>query len=765
MLSPRTHSNLPAVIGGGVAGLVAVGASLDAFGEYSSAAFGAVGVTAVITLVRAAFLMPKGARHPWVMLATAVFLVMVAAALRDSYHTVGDLTANRSLVPDLASLPGYVLLAVALGCAVRIRRRDVDGGLDAVLDGCLAGLAALALAWVFLIEPALARSTATIGVRLSIVAYPPLSVVFVVMTCQIAFARGAKRGASILGVVVAMVFLLIGDVFFTIGDAKVADFGPASWLLPYAIGYGAIVFFCLHPSFVEFAVPLPADNAPASPARLAFVSLALTTPAMVSVTQHDMATADRVVLATIIFVLTATATWRVVRALQHHARSEKALLYQATHDLLTGSLNRSGLIDELSELAEAGIPHAVLFVDMDRFKLVNDSFGHSFGDDLLIAVAERLRASSRRGDVVARIGGDEFVVVTTYDAGIDQVVRTAEELRQSFSRPFLIRDTEIPVSISVGIATSDLDGGPGALLRDADTAMYGAKDAGRDSVLVFDNSMRDRVSNRLELERDLRHALDRDELAVHFQPVVDMVNSRTLGFEALMRWNHPMRGTVPPLEFIPIAEETGVIVEIGAWILDHACQQLAYWRGTAPEYANLWCSVNVSARQLRDADFVFMVERSLAKHALPPDALVLEVTESLLVDEGPMVPAILNRIRDHGIRLSIDDFGTGYSSLAYVQRFPFSCVKIDRAFVDPLDNEGGGEHQLVGAIVAMAAALGLDTIAEGVETQAQADRLVELGCVEAQGYLYSRPVPPEQIPATLRRLNQAWLRPLASATQ
>jgi len=160
-----------------------------------------------------------------------------------------------------------------------------------------------------------------------------------------------------------------------------------------------------------------------------------------------------------------------------------------------------------------------------------------------------------------------------------------------------------------------------------------------------------------------------------------------------------------------------------------------------------------------------MVERSLAKHALPPDALVLEVTESLLVDEGPMVPAILNRIRDHGIRLSIDDFGTGYSSLAYVQRFPFSCVKIDRAFVDPLDNEGGGEHQLVGAIVAMAAALGLDTIAEGVETQAQADRLVELGCVEAQGYLYSRPVPPEQIPATLRRLNQAWLRPLASATQ
>ena len=763
-MSPANpQSTRPAVAGAAVAALISIAASFSLLGEFSMTAIGVVGLGAALSLFAGTRRLPRGARHPWIMVAVAVLLILVAAGLRDAYKTVGDLSPSRSLIPDLASGPGYVLLAVGLVFAVRVRRRNVGGGLDAVLDGSLAGLAALALAWVFLIEPALAKTPATIGVRMSIVAYPPLSVVFVVLTTQLAFARGSRRVASIVGAVLAMLCVLVGDVFFTITDARVADLPGYVTVLPYALAYSAIVYFALHPSFREFAEPLPADNTPATPARLAFVSLALTIPAMVSVTQHNMATSDRLVLASIILVLTGTATWRVVRALQHHARSEKTLLYQATHDLLTGSLNRAGLIEELAELDERGIPHAVLFVDMDRFKLVNDSFGHSFGDDLLIAVSERLRRSRSATDIVARIGGDEFVVVTTFTGGIDQVVGMAEALRQSFAQPFLIRDTEIPVSISVGIATSELDGGPGALLRDADTAMYGAKDAGRDSVLVFDNSMRDRVSNRLELERDLRHALKRQELAVHFQPVIDMVTGQTLGFEALMRWHHPMRGTVPPLDFIPIAEETGIIVEIGSWILDHALEQLAGWRKLSPSTADLWISVNVSARQLRDADFVFMVERSLERHGLPADCLVLEVTESLLLEEGPTAPAILNRIRNHGIRLSIDDFGTGYSSLAYLQRFPFQCVKIDRAFVDPLDNEDGGEHQLVGAIVAMAAALGLSTIAEGVETSEQADRLVELGCTVAQGYYYSRPVPADQIPATLRRLAVAAQRPVLSS--
>lgn len=752
-LIPRTSR--PATIASSVAVLVSLTAPFGLLGAFSEPAMNTVWAGTIVALLIGIKRLPRHARLSWMLVAAALALTLVGAGLRAEYDTMGDLSASRSLIPDLASGPGYLLLGTGLAMVVRTRRRGVGGGLDAVLDGSLAGLAALALAWVFLIEPALLSTPATIGTRLSIVAYPPLSIVFVVFTAQLAFASGIRASASHLTGVLAMSMMLVGDVLFTLADARVVHISHGLVMLPYALTFSAVIYFSLHPTFVEFAEPMSPQRVVASPARLAIVAIALTTPAMVTVTQHRMALADRIVLASIILALTGIATWRVIRALQHHARSEKTLLYQATHDVLTGALNRAGLVDELARLDGRGIPHAVLFLDMDRFKLVNDSFGHSFGDELLVAVAERLRCGRRLGDVVARIGGDEFVVVTDSSAGIDAVVRSAEEIRQAFLVPFLINDTEIPVSFSVGVATSTPGSVPGELLRDADTAMYRAKDGGRDAVLVFDDSMRDRASNRLELERDLRHALDRDELAVHYQPVVDLETGTTLGFEALMRWNHPTRGTVPPLEFIPIAEETGIIIEIGAWILDEACRELAHWRATVVDGSNLWISVNVSARQLRDPDFTFMVERALERHHLEPDGLVLEVTESMLLDEGPAMPAVLGRIRDIGLRLSIDDFGTGYSSLAYVQRYPFNCVKVDRAFVELLDAEEGSEHQLVGAIVAMAAALDLTTIAEGVETVAQGQRLIELGCTMAQGYYFSRPVPADQIPATLRRLGLA----------
>lgn len=760
MATPLRASSRPAFIGASAAGALATGASLGAFGDAGGSVLGLIGLGAAGSLVVGTRRLPRGARHPWVVIAVAVMLTLVSAGLRDALNTVGDLTSSRSLLPDAFSAPGYVLLALGLALTVRVRRRNAGGGLDALLDGMLAGLAALALTWVFLIEPAMARTSATIGVRMSIVSYPPLSVVFVVVTSQLGFARGARRVPSIIATVLAMVLVLVGDVFFTLTDARVGDIPSWATLLPYGLAYSSIVFVALHPSFREYGEPLPIDNTPATPARLAFVALALVIPALVSVTHTDAALSDRAILGTILVVMTVTASIRMARALRHHARSEKALLHQATHDLLTGALNRAGLVAELDRLALHDTPRALLFLDMDRFKLVNDSFGHDFGDDLIAAVVDRLRVEHPAPDLIARIGGDEFVVVAVGLRDLDEVVAVAEELRRSFSQPFLIDQIEIPVSVSIGIAPADGAGDAGSLLRDADTAMYGAKDAGRDAVVVFDDSMRDRVSKRLDLERDLRHALTRGELAVDFQPAIDMVTGRAQGFEALMRWHHPQRGAIPPLEFIPIAEETGIIVEIGAWILDQALEKLALWRQMSPARADLWVSVNVSARQLRSADFVQMVERAIDRHELPPHALVLEVTESLLLEEGSAVPAILNRIRNLGIRLSIDDFGTGYSSLAYLQRFPFHCVKIDRAFVTPLDREGGdGDRQLVGAIVAMAEALGMTTLAEGVETAAQAQRLVDLGCTVAQGYLYSRPVPAGQIPLTLDRLE----RPTAPA--
>ena len=259
----------------------------------------------------------------------------------------------------------------------------------------------------------------------------------------------------------------------------------------------------------------------------------------------------------------------------------------------------------------------------------------------------------------------------------------------------------------------------------------------------------------LELERDLRHALDRGELTVYYQPVVHLPGGEITGFEALLRWHHPTRGTISPLAFIPIAEETGLITQIGAWILDEACRQLRVWRNMLPGGEQLTMAVNISARQLSDSDLPFMIDRTLWRHRLDGSAVCLELTESMLLDNPDAANLVLSRLRERGLHLAIDDFGTGYSSLAYLQRFPFDRVKIDRAFVEPLDQPDASEHQLVAAIVAMADALGMATVAEGVETIEQADRLFGMGCDTAQGFYYSRPVPADGVPATVQRLGIA----------
>jgi diguanylate cyclase (GGDEF)-like protein len=740
-----------------LAAAISIGAPLGIFGGHGELALNVVWLGAILASIKGILSLPRSARGPWLLVAASLILMLVCAALREHYNTLGDVSTQRSLIPDLAAGPGYLLLVAAMAGIVRDRRRGVDGGVDTLLDGLLCGLASLALAWVYVLEPAIATTPMPFGSGLSVIGYLAVSVVLVVLTAQLAFSAGERLIVSQVFAVVAMLFMLIGDLLYTLTDARLISLDASVVMTPYALTFSSLTYMYLHPSMGEFAQPIPPQRKIASPTRLAFVAVALLVPAIVSTTALGPAGGSRYELTAIIMLTTMVATARVLRALQSHAHSERALLFQATHDILTGALNRSGLLLELEKLDRDGVPHAVLFIDMDRFKLVNDTYGHSFGDELLMSVAARLRRV-RPEDLVARIGGDEFVVVTCMDAGSPEAVAAAEMVRGTFADPFMIDGAEIPVSISVGITTSDEVAGPVAMLRDADTAMYRAKDSGRDAVVLFDGAMRDQVSFRLELERELHHALKRGELAVYFQPIVDMTTGEPQGFEALMRWHHPMLGNVGPLTFIPVAEETGLIVEIGAWIVDQACRHLAEWRSLGPAYSHLRVSVNVSARQLRDADFSFMVNRALVFHGLPAAALSLEVTESILINESITIPRVLDQIRESGISLSIDDFGTGYSSLAYVQRFPFQTVKIDRSFVTPLD-KAGGENQLVGAIVAMAQALGLSTIAEGVETLEQQKRLVELGCHTAQGFLYSRPVPAEQIPATLRRLAQAQHRP------
>ncbi|MPY93348.1 MAG: EAL domain-containing protein, partial [Acidimicrobiia bacterium] len=379
---------------------------------------------------------------------------------------------------------------------------------------------------------------------------------------------------------------------------------------------------------------------------------------------------------------------------------------------------------------------------------------HSLGDELLVAISKRLQARLRPEDVVARIGGDEFVTVVKQVTSLADAMSTAERLLLGFESPFRLRGSDVYSSASIGLVFADpanpsLD--PESLIRDADTAMYQAKAAGRDGIAVFDMSMRDRVAERLVLEQDLRTALDAGELHLHFQPIVRLSDETVEGLEALLRWVHPTRGLISPATVIPIAEETGLIIEIGAWVIEEAAREVRRWR-RMPGAEHLYVAVNLSARQLRDPRLVERVATTLADQHLEPAALCLELTESMLMEDPVGASQTLHQLRDLGVRLSLDDFGTGYSSLSYLKRFPVDEVKIDRSFVDGLDAPDSSEASLVAAIVAMARALGMKTVAEGVELPIQAQRLRELGADQVQGYLYARPVGPESVPGTLARL-------------
>ncbi|WP_152426648.1 putative bifunctional diguanylate cyclase/phosphodiesterase [Paramagnetospirillum caucaseum] len=422
---------------------------------------------------------------------------------------------------------------------------------------------------------------------------------------------------------------------------------------------------------------------------------------------------------------------------------EARLSHQATHDELTGLANRVLLTDRLTHaLTHArrdGSLLALVFIDLDHFKVVNDTLGHRVGDELVRAVARRIAASVREGDTVARIGGDEFVVLLCAPESEDVVAEIVTRLIAEVSRPVMVEGHELCVGCSVGIALYPRDGGDSAtLLMHADAAMYRAKDSGRSTFHFFTPEMNQRATERLGLERDLRHALDREELRLLFQPQVDLASGRVVGAEALLRWDHPREGLVMPSRFIPVAEETGLIVPIGRWVLEQACRLGHAWAVDAGR--SLRISVNLSPRQFRAKGLAREVETILQAHGGGHLCLELELTEGTVMHDPEEAAAILRALKGMGVRLSMDDFGTGYSSLAYLRDFPFDMIKIDRSFVDSLHRGRGGEA-IVRAVVGLARSLDLGVIAEGVETEAQKDFLTREGCDEMQGFLFSRPIP------------------------
>jgi diguanylate cyclase (GGDEF)-like protein/PAS domain S-box-containing protein len=430
--------------------------------------------------------------------------------------------------------------------------------------------------------------------------------------------------------------------------------------------------------------------------------------------------------------------------------AEAQLHWLAYHDSLTGLGNRSLFNDELErELLvsmQRGTNLAVLFIDLDRFKLVNDSFGHASGDEVLLALAQRFKSAVRGGDVVSRFSGDEFVVLCRNVRDVEVAVSLATEYSRLLAEPVqLTTGRNVVVTCSVGVSFV-MRGRQSAqdILQQADVAMFQAKNKGRSRVEVFDESLRAKSVARLEIYDDLRHSIDHDELAVHYQPIASVKGDRIVAMEALVRWHHPSRGLLGPMEFIPFAEETDLIFSLGRWVLREACQTMARWRKELPGAEDAYITVNLSAHQLSDTQLLDTIASALADSGLPPEALVMEVTESMLMSDTSAAIAMLGGIHEMGVGLAIDDFGTGYSSLAQLKRFPVKILKIDKSFVDGLGTFENDEA-IVAAIVQLSKALGLVVLAEGVETPKQLQRVTELGCDLYQGYLMSRPTRAESV--------------------
>ncbi len=437
---------------------------------------------------------------------------------------------------------------------------------------------------------------------------------------------------------------------------------------------------------------------------------------------------------------------------------EEHILHDAFHDTLTGLFNRALFINRLERAInrvrrDPNRLFAVIYMDVDRFKLVNKTFGHVTGDRLLMVMANRLQKATRASDTPARFGGDEFAVLVEDVDGADGAIAAAERILGRMATPFTLRRHDISITVSIGVVLGTTTySHPDHVLRDADNAMYSSKEHGGNHCTLFDAGMRVTSSRRMEIELDLGKALADDEILVYYQPIVSLRSGHVTGLEALARWRHPRLGMIPPMEFIPVAEESNLIHVLGDMVFRKACEQLTTLTKRFPENGGLTMSVNISARQFRRPDFVAGLRGILEETEARPSQMCLEVTESMLLEDVESASRTIHELKELGLKVVIDDFGTGYSSLSYLQRFPFDSLKVDRSFVATM-NEARQNREIIRTIIAMARHLGLQVVAEGVEVCEHRDMLTALDCEFAQGFLFSEPLRPEDLDALITRLN------------
>jgi diguanylate cyclase (GGDEF)-like protein len=726
-------------------------------------------LAASLSLVGATFIAARVHRlnRRFVAAVSAIGAFFAASQIVDSLGNTGGYTR----ISDLLGLCGSICIIISL---VNMLSARASANIRSVMgDALIVGLGSWLISWVALIEPALRNRGGSLGDSILGGAYQPAGTVVLFLLVLLLFSGTGTRQASVWLVTLAMTFNLAGDVLWGMTSAgHLGDGATRIAMAMYVAAYFTAAGAFIHPTVVwlKRSVDEPINSRVFG--RLILTTSSLIVPIIALAATGPADRIDGLVRSVSALVLAGAVTLRVTQAVRANGRTQADLRLSAQTDALTHLPNRTLLLERINDClrtAWQSDSHPTLyFVDLDRFKNINDSLGHAAGDEVLKMVAIRLSKAAPEHSTVARLSGDEYVVLDPSTRSPGSSLALAERLLSIFREPLPITQGDVFVTASIGVASLSPSSSSSAedLLRHADTAMYRAKDAGRNCLAVYDESMHERVAHRLSVETALYRALDRRELRLFHQPILDLESGDVVGFEALMRWQQADGTMVSPAEFIPIAEDTGTIIPIGSWALLEALTQLRHWidDGVCSESATM--SVNVSPRQLSDPNFPSIVNEALTRSGVSPQLLWLEVTESVMIAEPELALATLRRVRSLGVRIALDDFGTGYSSLSLLQKFPLQRIKIDRAFVHGVaDNPN--DRSLVRTIVAMGRSLGLDMVAEGVESVHQLQVLSDLGCTKAQGYLISHPVPADAMRSTvaaLERLGQfPGLRPAPSS--